>query len=117
MMIIVLIRRCVRRDKEQEFLASYRAQKPTENPDFLGEDLTRLDQAEDLPESMRSFSVGCGTDCVTYINVTRWRTAEAFRKHFKPETAHDPAFETADRVRAVLNVINVAEREFGTHAT
>jgi hypothetical protein len=104
---IILIRRCVRREKEKEFLASYVSEKPS-NPDFVDEWLTRVDSSEALPESMRSFAVACDADCVTYINVAMWRTAAAFRAHFNPKTMHDPKFECSDRHRAVLEIQEIA---------
>jgi hypothetical protein len=102
-MVIVLIRRCVQRDKETEFLASYSWEKPN-NPGFIDETLTKLDSSADLPESMRSLPVGCN-DCVTYLNIARWRSAEEFRRHFKPQTMHDPKIECSDRLRAVFDVV------------
>jgi hypothetical protein len=63
-MVIVLVRRCARPDKIDEFLASYRQQKPTDNPDFLGEDLTRVDASAVLPEALRNFPLS-GENCVT----------------------------------------------------
>jgi len=65
-MVIFLIQRCARPNKEAEFLESYRKEAPIENPDFIGETLTRLSK-EDLPEPMRSLATafGCG-EGVTY---------------------------------------------------
>lgn len=102
-MMLVLIRRCVRRDKEAEFLASYNQDKPN-NPDFVEETLTKVNNSAELPEAMRSLSIA-GADCVTYLNIARWRSAEAFRQHFNPSTMHDPEFEVSDRVRVVLDVV------------
>jgi hypothetical protein len=44
-------------------------------------------------------------DCVTYLNVARWRSAEDFREHFKPKTMHEADVECSDRLRAVLEVV------------
>jgi hypothetical protein len=104
-MVIVLVRRCVKRDKETEFLESYRQQKPTDNADFLDEELTKVVTSETLPEPMRSLPLACDGDCVTYVNVARWKTAEAFRNHFDPRTYHDPAIECSDRLRVVLELV------------
>ena len=105
-MIIVLIRRSVRRDKELEFIESYRQQKPVDNPDFIGEELTKVDSSNSLPESMRSFPLTAGDDCVTYINIARWKSREAFEKQFSPRTFHNSTIETSDRLRAVLEIVN-----------
>jgi hypothetical protein len=102
-MVIVLIRRCVRRNKEPEFLSSYSREKP-DHPDFITETLTKLNNSDELPESLRSLSIGC-EDCVTYLNVAQWKSAESFRQHFNPRTMHDPNIECSDRLRAVFEVV------------
>jgi hypothetical protein len=102
-MVIVLIRRSVKREKEAEFLATYSQEKPN-HPDFLEETLTKVNDSTDLPEAMRSLPI-TSADCVTYLNVARWKSAEAFRQHFNPRTMHDPEIETSDRLRIVLEIV------------
>ena len=102
-MVIVLIRRCVKRDKDEEFLESYNREKPN-YPGFIEETLTRLVTLDDLPELMRSLPIGCD-DCVTYLNVARWRSAKEFKEHFNPKTMHDPDIECSDRLRAVFEIL------------
>ncbi len=104
-MIIVLIRRSVRPDKEQEFLNSYVRDKPT-HPDFIEETLTKLASPANLPEGLRSFETA-GPDCITYLNIAKWKSAKSFADHFDPKTIHDPTIETADRVRAVFDVVDL----------
>lgn len=104
-MIIVLVKRSVRADKIEEFFASYNHDKPT-HPDFIGEKLTKLNSSEELPEAMRSFHVET-PGAVTFINVAQWKSAKSFIENFKPQTMHDPDIEAADRVRLVLDVIDV----------
>jgi hypothetical protein len=107
-MVIVLIRRCVRPDKIDEFLASYKKQKPTNNPEFLDEHLTRVDTSAALPEALRNFPIS-GNDCITFINVARWKTIEAFEKEYSPKPGYyDPAIEVGPRVRAILNVLDLS---------
>jgi len=53
---------------------------------------------------MRSLPI-TSADCVTYLNVARWKSAEAFRQHFNPRTMHDPEIETSDRLRIVLEIV------------
>jgi hypothetical protein len=48
-MVVILIRRFVRIDKEDEFLRNYLTQKPLENPAFLGETITRVSDAASMP--------------------------------------------------------------------
>ena len=102
-MTTILIRRCVRPGKEAEFLANYNREKP-EHPDFISETLTKVRDTHDLPESMRSFRVG-SENCVTYINVAVWKSAESFVAHFNPKTMHTEEIETEDRVRVVLDEV------------
>jgi len=59
---IILIRRCVRVDKESEFLASYNRNKPA-HADFIDECLTKVNDSSDLPTAMRSLPIG-GENCV-----------------------------------------------------
>ena len=101
-MVIVLVRRCVRPDKEEEFLARYQTEKP-QNPDFIGETLTKVEDSSTLPDALRSLPIN-GPNCVTYLNIASWKSAEAFRQHFDPATMHDPSIEVSDRLRVVLNV-------------
>jgi heme-degrading monooxygenase HmoA len=102
-MVIVLIRRCVKREKEAEFLANFNREKPN-HPDFIDETLTKVSEATDLPEPLRNLPIA-GDDCVTYLNVARWKSAAAFNEHFKPRKMHDPETEVSDRLRAVLEIV------------
>jgi len=105
-MVIVLIRRCVKADKEAEFLKSYRAQKPT-HVDFIDETLTKLRDDQSLPPEMRNLELGCEEGCATYINVARWCCAESFQENFRDQLQrYDPNVECSPRLRAVLTVVN-----------
>jgi hypothetical protein len=106
-MVVILIRRFVRTDKEDEFLTNYLAQKPLENPEFLGETLTRVSDATGMPAGLRSFALN-GSSCVTNLNIAQWQSWEAFAAHFAQQLTtgdFDPEIETAPRQRAVLDVI------------
>lgn len=107
-MVIVLIRRFVRPDREDKFLATYRAQTPLNNSDFLGETLTKVLDDISLPAPLRSFAVG-HPSCVTYINVAKWKSWESFAQHFADQISKpggfDPEIEIAPRERAVLGTI------------
>jgi len=100
-MVIILIRRCVRPEKEKEFLANF---KHPVHSGYIGETLTKVRDPKNLPEPMRSFNVQ-GENCVTYINVARWKNVECFMECFPPHTPHDIELETEARVRVVLNVV------------
>ncbi len=102
-MVIVLIRRSARPDKEAAFLAAYNRDKP-DHPDFVSETLTKVSNSSELPASMKSLPInGEGT---AYVNVAIWKSAKSFEEHFKPRTTHDPEIECADRVRVVLDVLS-----------
>jgi len=90
----------VKKGKEPEFLASYNRDKPT-HPDFISETLTKVSERTDLPPQMADFPIRC-QDCTTYINVARWKSADAFIEHMNPKRTHNPDFECEDRVRIVL---------------
>ena len=105
-MVIIMIRRFVRPDREVEFLASYRAQSPTANPAFRGETLTRVSDDTLLPPGLRGLPLN-GPTCVTYINIAEWDSWEAFTGQFDVSgIAFDPDIETAPRQRVVLDVIS-----------
>jgi hypothetical protein len=102
-MVLIVIRRCVRADREDEFLKAYDRQKPG-GEGFISETLTKLSNAPELPEPMRSFALD-EPGCITYVNIAKWESAEAFRKYFDPQTSHDPELEVSDRLRAVLEIV------------
>lgn len=104
-MVIVLIRRFIRQDKEKDFLASYGARPSIENPAFRGETLTRVDSTPDLPAGLRSLALN-GMGCVTFINASRWTSWSAFAQQFDiTGMGFDPEMETAARQRTVLDVM------------
>jgi hypothetical protein len=101
-MVIVMTCRTIRPDKERQFLDSYKG-RPT-HPDFFDETLTHLNSSSELPAPLRSLSFG-KTDGILYMNVAKWKSVKGYEEWFKPRATHDPELETADRLRAVLNVI------------
>lgn len=104
-MVIVLIRRFVQPDKEGEFLAAYRARQPIENPAFKGETLTRVSTAPEIPAGLRGLALN-GLACITFLNVSRWESWEAFTQQFDVTgTGFDPDIETTARQRTVLDVM------------
>ena len=72
-MAIIPILRCVRCDREQEFLDAYHCERP-KHDDFISETLTKIDASTALPEPMRSLKL---TDqgCVPYLNVAYRKSA------------------------------------------
>ena len=110
-MIVVLIRRFVRRDREKEFLARFQTEKPLNDNHFKGEILLRVNDDPALPEALRSWKVG-EPNCITYINVAKWDSWEAFAKHFRVDPAQNPSsnyvrqIETAARQASVLAAVD-----------
>jgi hypothetical protein len=104
-MVIIIIRRFVRADREAKFLETYRAQKPTTNAAFRGETLTRVNESSEMPPGLRGLALN-GPACVTYLNIAKWDSWEAFAKQFDTSgIGFDPETETAARQRVVLDVI------------
>jgi hypothetical protein len=103
--VVILTRRCIKPNKEAEFLADYRSHTP-DHPGFISQTLTKLQNSAELPEPMRSLPFGCG-NCVVYLNIARWQSAADFQEHFKPGAMHDPRFECSDRLRAVVEIVEV----------
>jgi len=107
--VIVLIRRFIRADREEEFLARYRSHRPTNNPAFKGEHLTKVSDDAGLPPRLRSFRLE-EPSCVTYLYVSRWDSWQAFEKHFLEayQSDFDPEIERRPRERIVLDVVRSA---------
>jgi hypothetical protein len=101
-MFIVLIRRFVRLDREDRFLARFREQEPSKNPSFKCETLTKVSDDADLPPRLRSLALN-GPACATYLNIARWDSREAFLQEFQSD--FDPELETAPRQRMLLEIV------------
>jgi hypothetical protein len=53
-----------------------------------------------------------GPACITYLNIAKWESWEAFAEEFAKQLASagfDPEIETAPRQRMVLDIIEVSE--------
>ena len=55
-MVIILIRRCVKPEKVDEFLAKYNRERP-KHQDFVIETLTKIESNDDLPDEMKSLKL------------------------------------------------------------
>ena len=103
---VVLIRRFIRKEREQDFIDWVRRQPPVDRKGFLGKTLTRLDDGTHLPGGLTSFQVAGNPDCSTYIMVERWQSVDDFRAYVpKASTADQDEFEAAPRQRVILTVV------------
>jgi hypothetical protein len=110
-MVIMLIRRFIRPDREDEFLAAYMTQSPNSDPAFQGETLTKVSDDEGVPADLRGLSLGYPNG-IAYLNIASWKSWAAFRDHFaKAGTGFDPEIETAPAQVAVLDVVEPSRAE------
>lgn len=107
-MVVILVRRFARPDREAEFLRVFQRQIPIENPDFLGETLTRVSDGSELPPDVPRL-MNPEPGAVNYVNVARWRSWEAFARQFAVQLAapggFDPAIETQRAEIVVLSEV------------
>ena len=107
-MILILIRRFARPDREAEFLRLFAEQRPRGNPDFLGETLTRLSGGTNLPPGVPALFEEV-EGAVTYLNIARWRSFAAFERQFAVQLrapgGYDPEIEVA---RGRISVLEIA---------
>jgi hypothetical protein len=102
---IVLVRRFIRPDREQDFLAWSKSQPPVDKPGFLGKTLTKLAAIDGLPAALNTFHIAGNPGCVTYVMVERWASVEEFRAYVpKASTGDQDEFEAAPRQRVILGV-------------
>ena len=104
-MVIILIRRFIRPDRETAFLEKYRAQEPVKNTAFNWETLTKISNASEIPPGLRGLALS-EPECVTYLNIAKWESWEAFANEFELDETFDVEIETAPRQRTVLDVID-----------
>ncbi|MBU1361347.1 MAG: antibiotic biosynthesis monooxygenase [Gammaproteobacteria bacterium] len=103
---VVLIRRFIKPEREQDFVAWVKAQPPLDRPGFQGKTLTRLDDASQLPPGLNTFHVGANPGAATYIMVERWASIEAFRAYVpNAGTSDQDEYEAAPRQRVILSVV------------
>lgn len=104
-MVIILIRRYARRDREAEFVEAYKKDDPTGKDGFLYESLTTIDRNDDIPPALKG-GLEIKPDCVNYINVAVWESWEKFQKEFNPAADwFDDSIEVYPRERVVLNKV------------
>ncbi len=103
---VVLVRRFIRPEREQDFVAWYKGQPPVGAAGFLGKTLSKLDGAMDLPPALSSFHIAGNPGCVTYLIVERWASVDQFKAYVpKASTADQDQFEAGPRQRAILAVV------------
>jgi hypothetical protein len=103
-LFIIIIRRYVRPDREQEFLDTYRADL-SRHVDFLGETLTRLSDDQEIPPAMATLFSSI-PNCLTYVNIAKWKNWASFVGQCKMTPGwFDAEIEVAPRERVVLELI------------
>ncbi|HEY4373363.1 MAG TPA: hypothetical protein VGN52_15640 [Burkholderiales bacterium] len=103
---VVLVRRLIKPEREQDFVAWYKAQPPVTAAGFLGKTLSKLDAAMDLPPALNSFHIAGNPGSVTYVIVERWASVEQFKAYVpKASTGDQDQFEAGARQRAILAVV------------
>jgi hypothetical protein len=106
--VVILIRRYARPDREAEFLHVFAAQAPAGNTDFLGETLTRITECAELPTDVPRL-LAPEPSAANYLNVARWRSWDAFARHFAVQLAAPGGFDPAIEVRraeiAILDAV------------
>lgn len=104
-MFIILIRRFVRPDREEQFLKDYRI-RISKDPAFRGETLTKISDARDLPASLRGL-IDVEPDCINYMNIARWSDWESFIGQCQLSAEYfDPDIEMHPRRRLVLEIVD-----------
>lgn len=103
---VVLIRRFIRPQRADDYVARVASLPPVTAPGFLGKTLTRVDPTPDLPPGLNSFHLAGNPDCVTFVMVERWASVEHFKAYVpNASSADQDEFELLPRQRAVLSVV------------
>jgi heme-degrading monooxygenase HmoA len=99
----VLIRRFVKPDRADDFIASFHRHAPVTAPGFLGKRLTRLDDSSHLPVGLKGFHLAGNPGCVTFLMVEHWESEAAFRAYVPhASTSDQDEYEAAPRQRVIL---------------
>ena len=107
-MYVIIIKRFVRLDREEEFLRAYRNDR-TSHSDFLGETLTKLSVDEGIPETMASL-FSPDPECATYLNIARWKRWDSFVGLCDMTPGwYDEDIEVAPRERAIFEIVEEAK--------
>ena len=104
-MVVILISRCVKRNRVDEFLKGY---SHPNCPGFVDEVLTRASD-ERLPESLRSLNLDCKGG-VRFVNIAIWESWQQFEACFR-DVMDKPNLENEMRPpsRIVLDIVNPSE--------
>ena len=102
---VVLIRRFVKPERADDYVAHAARQPPVTAPGFIAKTLTRVEPALDVPPGLNSFHVAGNAACVTFVMVEHWASVDAFKAYVpKASTADQDEFELLPRQRVVLPV-------------
>jgi len=107
-MFLIAIRRFVKPDREDAFLAKYESEK-SDHPDFRGETLTKIIDDASVPAPLRGLFT-LRPDCINFLNLARWESWHSFNGQCEMSSGHfDPEFEVAPRERHVLQIVKAVE--------
>jgi quinol monooxygenase YgiN len=103
---VVLIRRFIKPQRVQDFLAWFKKQPVVTATGFLGKTLTAVDNTLDLPPGLNSFHIAGNPDCATFVMIERWASVADFKAYVpKASTADQDEFEIYPRQRTILTVM------------
>ncbi len=102
---VVLIRRFIKPERVQEYLAFIKQQPPVTAKGFIGKTLTFVDPTLALAPGLNGFHIAGNADSRTFVMVERWASVEDFKAYVpKASTADQDEFEALPRQRVVLPV-------------
>jgi len=107
-MVVIVIRRCVRPEREAEFLREYESDRPVDNPAFEGETLVKEYQGP-LQPLLKNFPVTCDKG-ITYLNIAHWRSVADFENQFPPQGNWVSENECCERKRLVFDIVSEYKR-------
>lgn len=103
---VVLVRRFIKPERTQDFLAWLKKQPAVTAPGFIGKTFTAVDNTLALSPGLNSFHIAGNPDCATFLIIERWRSVDEFRAYVpKASTADQDEFEIYPRQRTILTVV------------
>ena len=103
---VVLVRRFIKQERVQDFLAWIKRQPAVTAAGFLGKTFTAVDKTLALSHGLNSFHIAGNPDCATFLIIERWASVQEFKAYVpKASTADQDEFEIYPRQRTILTVV------------